>query len=67
VVRKGVLLPVDEMIIRCDLERIGFDGSAAMGGGPEPDNMGVEFCQAIEPVLCVMLDSNLDCHVCIIP
>ena len=47
----GVLLPIDEVIRRQDLQAVGLDGRAAMYRRQQPDDVGAEGNRAIEPIV----------------
>src|SRR5262245_21490008 len=42
IVRLRILLPVQEVLFRLNLERVADDRRAAMGGGTKPDYLGSE-------------------------
>ena len=61
-VAEGVLLPVDEVIGRFDVHRVGLDRSAAVWGRPQPHHMRMHLHQPIERVASAMLQRHLDAH-----
>ena len=57
-----ILLPVDEMLGRADLQAVGQDPGAAVGGGAQPDDMRPEIDAAIIAVSGLMVERDLDRH-----
>jgi hypothetical protein len=53
VVSLRILLPVDEMLFGCDLQRIGNDPRAAMGSGTQSDDL---WSERHEPVVAIVRD-----------
>ncbi len=62
VIAEGILLPVDEVVGRFDLERVGFYGCAGMRGRAQPDHVGSQLDLAVEAVMRCMTDRYTDCH-----
>ncbi len=61
-VAEGVLLPVDEVGARRDVEGVGLDGGAAVRGRPQPDHVGTDVHGAREVVGGAVLQRDLDRH-----
>ena len=61
-VAERVLLPVDEVIGRFDIHRIGLDRSAAVRSRPQPHHMRMNLHQPIERVAGAMLQRHFDAH-----
>ena len=61
-IAERVLLPVDEVIGRLDLQRIGLDRGARVRRGAQPNDVGIHLHQPIERVAGAMLQRHLDAH-----
>jgi len=61
-VAEGVLLPVDEVIARLDLEAVREDRRARVRGGPQPHHVRVNGDGSIEAIGGAMLDADVDSH-----
>ena len=61
-VAERVLLPVDEVIVGFDVQRVRLDRGTRMRRGPEPDDVGKHLHQAVERVAGAMLQRHLDSH-----
>src|ERR1035438_7845494 len=57
-----VLLPVQEVVLGMNFERIGQDRCAAMGCWPQPDNLGSKLYETVVPILSFMIQCNLNRH-----
>ena len=62
IVAEGVLLPVDEVVLRLDAQGVGQDRRAGMGRRAQPDHMGRQVHRTVEAVLGLVVDSDLDRH-----
>ena len=62
VIGEGVLLPVDEMLRRLDLERIGDDGAARMRGGPQTHHLGAQLHRPVVAVVGDVVQCGVDGH-----
>ena len=62
VVSLRILLPVDEMLGRRDLQRIGQDGRPAMGCRTQTDDLRPQFDGSVVPVGRPMMQRDLDAH-----
>ena len=61
-VAERVLLPVDEMRLRRQRQRVAEDGRAAVRGGAQPDHVGPEPDEAVVPVLRAMRQGDVKRH-----
>ena len=66
VVSLRVLLPVDEMLGRRDLQRIGNDARAAMGSGPQPDDLWSERHEPVVAIVRDVIECDMYGHGCIL-
>ena len=57
-----VLLPVDEVILGLDLERVGQDRRAAVRGGTQAHDLRSEHDRPIVAVGCPMMQRDVDAH-----
>ena len=57
-----ILLMVHEMLGGRNLQRVRNDAGAAVGGGPEPDDLRAEGHRAIVFVVCEVMDRGSDRH-----
>ena len=62
VIGEGVLLPVDEMLRRLDLERIGDDGAARMRRGPQTHHLGAQLHRPVVAVVGDVVQCGVDGH-----
>ena len=62
VVAVRILLPVDEVLGRLDLQRVREDLSPAMRGGPQADNMRQERDRAIVQILGDVIEGDANRH-----
>ena len=51
VVAEGILLPIKEMLLRCDAQGIGADWCARMRGWAQPQHVRRQADRMIEPVM----------------
>ena len=61
-VTKRILLPVDEVFGRFDVQRIGKNGGAAMGGGFEPDGVRGHHDRAVVVVTRLVVEGGPYAH-----
>ena len=66
VVSLRILLPVDEMLGRRDLQRIGNDARAAMGRGPQPDDLWSERHEPVVAIVRDVIECDMYGHGCIL-
>ena len=59
-IRERILLPVDEVRGRLDLERVRQDAGAAVGRGPQAHDLGRQGHAAVVLVACDMLERDMD-------
>ncbi len=57
-----VLLPVDEVRVRLDAQRVGLDGRAAVGRRAQPHDVRIHPDQPIKGVAGAVLQRNFDAH-----
>jgi len=62
VVAERVLLPVDEVLFRLDLEAVGLDRRAAVGGGLQPHDVRAQGNRTVEAVIGGMAQGDVDGH-----
>ena len=62
IVRLRILLPVDEVLGRLDLERVGQDARAAMGRRPQPHDLRSEHHRPVVPVMHHMIERYMNRH-----
>ena len=61
-VAERVLLPVDEVVGRFDLQRVGLDRGARVRRRTQPDDVRMDLYQSVERVAGAMLQRHLDTH-----
>src|SRR5690348_8673579 len=61
-ITKWILLPVDEVICRVDLQRIAKYRSSTVRCGLQPENVWGETNGAVVLIRCVMMYGNFDRH-----
>ena len=61
-VPEGVLLPVQEVLLRHDLQAVGANRRARMRRRAQPDHVGREPHGSVEPVVRVVVDRDSDGH-----
>ena len=61
-VAERVLLPVDEVVGRFDLQRVRLDRRAGVRRRPQPDDVRVHLHQTVEGVAGAMLQRHFDSH-----
>ena len=57
-----ILLPVDEMLLRLNFQRIGMNRRPAMRCRPQAQDMRAQRDQPVEAVFGLVMDCNADCH-----
>ena len=62
IVALGILLPIDEMLLRADLERIGEDAGPGMGAGPQADDVRSETDQSVVVIVGDVVEGDVDGH-----
>ena len=62
VVAERILLPVDEVFLGRDRQRVREHGRAAMRRGPQPNDVGRELHRPVEPVRHPVLERDADAH-----
>ncbi len=62
IISERILLPVDEVILGSDLQRVGDDGRATVRCGSQAHDMRTEIDVAIEPVSGGMTQGDVDAH-----
>ena len=63
IVAERILLPVDEMLFRADLERVAVDRCPCMDSRPETHDMRRQTDRPVIAVLGFVIDRYADCHV----
>ena len=63
IVALRVLLPVDEVVLGKNFQRIGEDRRAAVRGGAQPDDLRSERYPPVVPVAGLMVKRNVNGHV----
>ena len=61
-VAEGVLLPVDEVIGRFDLQRVSLDRCARVRRRTQPDDVRIDLYESVECVAGAVLQRHLDTH-----
>ena len=62
VIAERILLPVDKVLLRCDLQRITKYPGPAMGGGAQANDVRRQVHGPVEMVFRSMVDGDLDRH-----
>ena len=62
VVGEGVLLPIDEMQLGLEVERVAEDRGAAVRGRPQPDHLRCHSDHAVIVVGRPVRESDVECH-----
>ncbi len=62
VVGLRVLLPVDEMLLGRDAQRVAQDARARVWSGPQPNDLRPERHQPVVPVMRPMMECDVDRH-----
>ncbi len=63
-VAEGILLPVDEVVGRFDIHRVGLDGSATVRRGAQPHYVWVNLHEPVEGVAGPMFQRHFNSHRC---
>ncbi len=66
VVSLRILLPVDEVVVRRDLQRVRQDARAAVRRGAQAHDLGAEAHEAIVAVVRDVIERDMDGHGCIL-
>ena len=62
IVAKGILLPVQKVVVRLHFHGISFDGSAAMGRGSQSHHMRMQGDGLIKSILGDVIDGDANRH-----
>ena len=62
VVRLRVLLPIDEMRLRRDFQRVGEDAGARVRAGPQADDLRAEIDQPVVGIMRDVVEGDVDGH-----
>ena len=62
IIAEGILLPVNKILLRLNLQRIAYDRCAAMGRRPQPDDVRPEAYDTIVAIRRAMGEGDMNGH-----